>query len=85
MNDKLVGKHVGGYTAFNFDITSYLNANGRNKLKVKVDNTVNFNDLPFSADFTFYGGFYRNVFLVVKNDVHFDMSNFGFYFNNRYL
>nr|WP_294898218.1 glycoside hydrolase family 2 TIM barrel-domain containing protein [uncultured Pedobacter sp.] len=77
VNEKLVGKHVGGYTAFNFDITPFLSANGKNDIKVKVDNAVNFNDLPVSADFTFYGGIYRDVFLVTKNELHFDMSNLG--------
>lgn len=77
VNGKMAGKHVGGYTAFVFDITSFLIANGQNELLVKVDNAVNLNDLPVSADFTFYGGIYRDVFLIVKNDIHFDMSNLG--------
>jgi beta-galactosidase len=77
INQKSVGKHVGGYTAFIFDVTPFLNANGNNEVLVKVDNSVDFNNLPVSADFTFYGGIYRDVFLVVKNDVHFDMMNFG--------
>jgi beta-galactosidase len=77
INQKSVGKHVGGYNAFIFDITPFLNVNGKNEVLVKVDNEVDFNDLPVSADFTFYGGIYRDVFLVVKNDVHFDMMNFG--------
>lgn len=77
INGKTVGKHIGGYTAFDYDITPFLNANGQNEILVKVDNTVNFDDLPVSADFTFYGGIYRDVFLIVKDEIHFDMLNNG--------
>lgn len=77
MNKKLVGIHMGGYTAFTFDVTRFLNKNGSNELEVEVDNSVDLNNLPVSADFTFYGGIYRDVFLISKNDVHFDLSNYG--------
>ncbi|TDG36172.1 glycoside hydrolase family 2 protein [Pedobacter changchengzhani] len=77
VNGKSVGTHVGGYTAFIFDVTAYLNPVGENEIKVKVDNAVNLNDLPVSADFTFYGGIYRDVFLIVKDELHFDMKNSG--------
>ncbi len=77
LNKKFVGKHLGGYTAFCFDITSFLNQTGKNELVVEVDNSVDLNNLPISADFTFYGGIYRDVYLITKNEVHFDLSNYG--------
>lgn len=77
INKKIVGKHVGGYSSFSFEITPFLNLKGVNELIVEVDNSVDLNDLPVSADFTFYGGIYRDVFLISKDDVHFDLSNYG--------
>lgn len=70
VNGKAAGSHTGGYTAFNVNITSLLNWNGENELLVKVDNSFNANIPPLSADFTFYGGLYRQVSLVAVNPIH---------------
>ena len=63
INGKLAGTHVGGYTAFAFDITSLL-TNGDNSIAIKVDNSYNPEIGPLSADFTFYGGIYRDVQII---------------------
>jgi beta-galactosidase len=79
VNGKPVGKHTGGYTAFSFPISSYLNytteGNAANELVVKVNNSYSDNIPPLTADFTFYGGLYRDVYLKALNKVHFDADN----------
>jgi beta-galactosidase len=75
VNNKLAGRHIGGYTAFNFNITAFLDYTGRNVIKVKVDNSHNKDIPPLNADFTFYGGIYRNVRLLAVDPVHFDVQN----------
>lgn len=74
INGQLVGEHPGGYTAFSYDITPYINASGTNSLAVKVDNTRQ-DIVPISADFTFFGGIYRDVWLLATGDIHLDHSN----------
>lgn len=68
VNGKLVGAHIGGYTAFQFDITSLVHA-GENTLEVLADNSARQTVAPLSADFTFYGGIYRDVHLIAKDRV----------------
>ena len=63
MNGTFVGNHKGGYSAFTFDVTDYVHA-GRNLIAVSVDNSHNPDIAPLSADFTFFGGIYRDVYLV---------------------
>lgn len=63
VNGKSAGKHVGGYTAFIFDVTDLVK-NGPNDILVNVTNRHNPDIPPLSADFTFYGGIYRDVELV---------------------
>ena len=70
VNGKSAGKHVGGYTAFIFDVTDLVK-NGPNDILVNVTNRHNPDIPPLSADFTFYGGIYRDVELVFtpKNQI----------------
>ena len=75
LNDNIIMEHDGGYSTFRCDITDYLKA--QNHLKVEVDNSVNDRVYPQKADFTFYGGIYRDVKLVVLNKQHFDMDYFS--------
>lgn len=78
VNGKKVGSHTGSYTFFSFPISKYLkfnNANSENEIWVKVDNSHNEDIPPLSADFTFFGGLYRDVQLVAVNKIHFDMDN----------
>lgn len=76
LNGHAVGSHDGGYSTFRFDVTDLLQK-GRNQLAVRVDNSVNDRVYPQKADFTFYGGIYRDVNLVVVNRDHFDMDYYG--------
>lgn len=77
INGQSVGKHVGGYTSFCFDITKYVNIPGKNIIAVKLDNAHHKDIPPLDADFNFYGGIYRDVWLISTDKVHFDLLNFG--------
>ena len=75
LNDKLVGKHIGGYTGFVFDISDFVTIGSNNHIRLECDNSYNADVPPLSADFTFYGGAYRDVYLVVTNPVHFSLED----------
>ncbi|MCD8341082.1 MAG: glycoside hydrolase family 2 protein [Clostridiales bacterium] len=75
LNGETVMTHDGGYSTFRADVTDVLKAD--NALTVKADNSVNDRVYPQKADFTFYGGIYRDVLLRVVNKVHFDLDYFG--------
>ena len=75
LNGKEVMTHDGGYSTFRADITNLLSE--ENSLTVSVDNSVNDRVYPQKADFTFYGGIYRDVYLIVLNKNHFDMDYYG--------
>ena len=75
LNGKTVMTHDGGYSTFRSDITALLEK--ENTMKVWVDNGVNDRVYPQKADFTFYGGIYRDVDLLIVNRNHFDLDYFG--------
>ena len=64
VNGTFVGNHKGGYSAFTFDVTDYVHA-GRNLIAVSVDNSHHPDIAPLSADFTFFGGIYRDVYRCI--------------------
>lgn len=71
LNGRLVGKHVGAFTAFAFEVTDFLKA-GDNDLVVGVDNRRDVSTQPMSADFSVYGGLYRPVWLIETGRVCID-------------
>ena len=75
VNGKKAGSHAGGYTAFSIPISQFLKFGEPNELLVKVDNRFNENIAPLTADFTFYGGIYRDVYLTETNKIHFSTSD----------
>lgn len=75
VNGKTVAEHDGGYSTFRADITDCVRA--ENHMTVEVDNSKNDRVYPQKADFTFYGGIYRDVKLIVVNQYHFDMDHLG--------
>ena len=77
VNDKFVGEHIGGYTAFSFDVTDYIKYDEPNLVAVKVDNSFNADIPPLTADFNFYGGIYRDVWLIAADNVHFKVTDFA--------
>ncbi len=82
LNGKFVGEHKGGYAAFIFDITKFINFGSKNILAVKVDNTDfknsdEFHLAPLDADYTMDGGIYRKVKLIVTNDLHISLTDYA--------
>lgn len=77
VNGQHTGQHKGGYSTFRFDITDAVKYGAKNILAVKVDNTVVDDVYPQKADFTFYGGIYRDVNMIVTNPVHVDLMDYG--------
>ncbi|OCA86702.1 glycoside hydrolase family 2 protein [Bacillus sp. FJAT-27986] len=77
VNGQHLGQHRGGYSIFRFDITDVVTFGGKNTIAVKVDNTVVEDVYPQMADFTFFGGIYRDVNLVIASHVHFDLMDHG--------
>lgn len=73
LNDKKAGAHEGGYSTFNIDITELLEE-GENSLQVSVSNEKNDRIYPQRADFTFYGGIYRDVYLIVLPESRFEFG-----------
>lgn len=81
MNGKLARSHTGAYTSFNVNITDYIDfaedGNAKNQLFVRANNTFTDDVAPLSADFTFFGGIYRDVHLVALDNVHFRMDKYN--------
>ncbi len=74
-NNQLIGHHDGGYSTFRLEVTSLIKET--NSLMVKVDNSANDNVYPQKADFTFYGGIYRDVNILSVSENHFDLLHYG--------
>lgn len=74
INGAFVGQHRGGYTAFSFDVTSYLKP-GVNLLAVQVNNAQDNFIPPLSVGYAMYGGIYRDVWLITTNKIHFNLTD----------
>ena len=74
-NEQLICTHDGGYSTFRVDVTEAMQ--DINSLSVEVDNSVNDRVYPQKADFTFYGGIYRDVEFLIVNKAHFDLDYYG--------
>lgn len=68
--------HDGGYSTWRADITDYLK-NPVSVIAVAVDNSANETVYPQMADFTFYGGLYRDVNIIAVSESHFDLDYYG--------
>ena len=75
LNDVFIGRHDGGYSTFRFNISDALK--DENLLLVRCDNSINNTVYPQMADFTFYGGIYRDVCLIQCKKEHFDLDDHG--------
>jgi beta-galactosidase len=76
LNGKPLGEHRGAFTAFTYELTSYLHP-GANDLRVKVDNSHQDDVPPLSGDFNMDGGIYRPVHLIVTNEPCISPLNMG--------
>ena len=75
VNGKNLAHHDGGYSTWRVDITEALDMN--NLLVIAVDNAANEVVYPQMADFTFYGGIYRDVNIIAVSESHFDLDYYG--------
>ena len=75
MNGKRLAHHDGGYSTWRVEITPFLRS--ENCLVILVDNAANETVYPQTADFTFYGGLYRNVEIVTVPRSHFELEHLG--------
>ncbi len=87
VNDKEAGSHEGGYSSFVLDITDFLHSSvdedgfalepSPNTISIYADNANHSHIYPQMADFTFYGGLYRGVNLLILSETHFDVCYHG--------
>lgn len=75
LNGEKLARHEGGYSAFRVNLTEHLQK--KNTLAVSVDNSDNDRVYPQKADFTFYGGLYRDVKLITVPAIHFELGYCG--------
>ena len=75
LNGSHCAHHDGGYSTWRVDLTEGLQE--ENLLVIAVDNTANDRVYPQMADFTFYGGLYRDVNLICVKESHFDLDYYG--------
>ena len=75
LNGKKLAHHDGGYSTWRVNLTNDLAE--QNVLAIVVDNAANETVYPQMADFTFYGGLYRNVNLIAVSASHFDLDYYG--------
>jgi len=72
---KKLAHHDGGYSTWRVDVTVALKES--NVLAIAVDNSPSDSVYPQVADFTFYGGLYRDVNLICVPESHFDLDYLG--------
>jgi len=75
LNGTKLAQHDGGYSTWRVNLTETLAE--ENLLVIAVDNAANERVYPQMADFTFYGGLYRDVNVICVEDSHFDLDYFG--------
>jgi len=75
VNGQHLAHHDGGYSTWRVDLTDVLKMD--NLLVIAVDNAANDKVYPQMADFTFYGGLYRDVNILAVSQSHFDLDNYG--------
>ncbi len=74
-NGICVAEHRGGYSTFRADVTEHIRL--ENIIAVTVDNSHDDAVYPTMADFTFYGGIYRDVSLICVHTSHFELDCYG--------
>ena len=74
-NGEKLASHDGGYSTWRVDVTDKIDS--QNLIVFEVDNAPNDHVYPQNADFTFYGGLYRDVNLIAVSNSHFDLEYYG--------
>ncbi|WP_335991440.1 glycoside hydrolase family 2 protein [Glycomyces sp. MUSA5-2] len=76
VNGRPAGRHDGGYTPFTVDLSDLVQP-GPNEVFVRVDNHWNPRLAPRGGDYSFNGGIYRDVSLIVADRVRIDWHGLG--------
>lgn len=74
VNGKPAARHIGSYTKFTIPISKFLNYTN-DLIEVRANNRFNEDIPPLTADFTFFGGIYRNVSLLITEPIHFSKND----------
>ena len=74
-NGEKLTHHDGGYSTFRALLPAAIK--DENILVIQVDNSPNDRVYPQMADFTFYGGLYRDVNIISVPKAHFDLEYYG--------
>lgn len=69
LNGKCIGEHRGGYGAFVFELTTLIGYGKDNVIEVRANNAERLDVMPLVGDFNMYGGIYRDVELILTDDV----------------
>ncbi|MBQ4344134.1 MAG: glycoside hydrolase family 2 protein [Erysipelotrichaceae bacterium] len=77
VNGKHLAHHDGGYSTWRVNVTEEFKKSEKPFVVVSVDNSPNREVYPQMADFTFYGGLYRDVNIICVNHSHFDLDYYG--------
>ena len=77
VNGTYLGGHKGGYARFRFDASSALVPGHDAVIAVRVSNALDVDVAPLSADYTFFGGIYRDVNLVATDPLGVSMLDYG--------
>jgi len=77
INQKHVGEHRGGYGAFVFDITDFVTYGAMNEILVRVNNSLQLDIMPLVGDFNFYGGIYRDLYLIVTGEQQISLTDYA--------
>lgn len=86
INGRYVGKHEGGSSAFSFEITDFLNFNGRDLLWVIVGNVSQSEVMPTAGNEICYGGLFRGAQIIIEEPTHIALDHFsshGVYVHNK--
>ena len=75
VNGDFLGEHRGGFSAFCYEITKHLSADGTNVIAVRVSNSWEPDIAPLSGDFSIYGGIYRPVHLIETAEENFALTD----------
>ncbi|MGN0744215.1 MAG: glycoside hydrolase family 2 protein [Christensenellales bacterium] len=76
VNGEHAAHHEGGFSTFRANVTDLL-VDGLNEIAVSADNSANDRVYPQMADFTFFGGIYRDVYMIMANKSRFDLDYLG--------
>ncbi|MDE6587397.1 MAG: beta-galactosidase [Paramuribaculum sp.] len=77
VNGRHVGEHRGGYSAFVFEITDFVDFGKDNTLMFRVNNGEQLDVMPLVGDFNFYGGLYRDVNLIATDSTCVSLLDYG--------